>query len=107
VNQKVYQGRKSTTTGIDLEFDKGGIRYIVAIKSGPNWGNSSQIQKMLTDFHAAIKTLRTSGSGVNAICINGCCYGKDANRKRESMENTVVKSFGNSFLETETFILTL
>ena len=31
--------------GIDLEFDKDGVRYIVTIKSGPNWGNSSQIGK--------------------------------------------------------------
>ena len=50
INGKVYGGRKSGIPGIDLEFDKGGIRYIVTIKSGPNWGNSSQIGKMRTDF---------------------------------------------------------
>lgn len=36
INSKVYDGRKSGITGIDLEFDKDGIRYIVTIKSGPN-----------------------------------------------------------------------
>lgn len=41
VNQLVYEGWKSGIPGIDLEFDKKGTRYIVAIKSGPNWGNSS------------------------------------------------------------------
>lgn len=45
INEKVYNGRKSAVQGIDLEFDANGIRYIVAIKSGPNWGNSSQIAK--------------------------------------------------------------
>src|SRR5690606_3135115 len=50
INEKVYSGRKSAAQGIDLEFDLDGIRYIVAIKSGPNWGNSSQITKMQSDF---------------------------------------------------------
>ena len=77
INGKVYEGRKSGITGVDLEFDKGGIRYIVNIKSGPNWGNSSQIKKMRDDFKSAIKTLRTSGSGVQVVAVNGCCYGKD------------------------------
>jgi hypothetical protein len=36
INEKVYGGRKSSAEGIDLEFDKDGIRYIVSIKSGPN-----------------------------------------------------------------------
>lgn len=42
---KVYNGRKSAAEGIDLEFEKENIKYIVSIKSGPNWKNSSQIKK--------------------------------------------------------------
>lgn len=62
--------------GIDLEFEKEPIRYIVTIKSGPNWGNSSQIAKMKADFATAKRTLRTSGSGIKIIeAVNGCCYG--------------------------------
>lgn len=79
INQRVYNGWKSGITGIDLEFDKDGIRYIVTIKSGPNWGNSSQVAKMKTDFITAKKTLRTSGSGLIIQAVNGCCYGKDNN----------------------------
>ena len=79
INQKVYDGRKSGITGIDLEFDKDTVRYIVAIKSGPNWGNSSQIAKMRTDFLTAQKTLRTSNSDLTIVAINGCCYGRDNN----------------------------
>ncbi len=77
VCSKVYNGRKSSTKGIDLEFDKNGIRYIVSIKSGPNWGNSTQISKMRDDFKVAQRTLRTSGSGLQIQAVNGCCYGKD------------------------------
>ncbi|QTA81230.1 Type II restriction endonuclease [Desulfonema limicola] len=77
INEKVYGGCKSGITGIDLEFDKNGIRNIVTIKSGPNWGNSSQIAKMKLDFKTAQKTLRTSNSGLQIVAVNGCCYGRD------------------------------
>jgi hypothetical protein len=79
INSKVYNGRKSGITGIDLEFDNNNSRYIVTIKSGPNWGNSSQISKMKSDFKTAIKALRTSNSGLSVVSVNGCCYGKDNN----------------------------
>lgn len=77
VNEKVYKGRKSGIIGIDLEFDKNNTRYIVTIKSGPNWGNSSQIAKLVADFKTAKKTLRTSNSQLNIVAVNGCCYGRD------------------------------
>ena len=77
INQKVYDGWKSGITGIDLEFDKDKIRYIVTIKSGPNWGNSSQIAKMVADFKTAKKALRTGNSQLNITAVNGCCYGRD------------------------------
>ena len=79
INQKVYGGWKSGIQGIDLEFNSDGIRYIVNIKSGPNWGNSSQIAKMKADFKTAQRTLRTSNSKLSIICVNGCCYGRDNN----------------------------
>lgn len=79
INEKVYGGRKSGITGIDLEFDSNGTRNIVTIKSGPNWGNSSQIAKMRSDFTTAKKTLRTSNSQLNIVAVNGCCYGQDNN----------------------------
>jgi hypothetical protein len=77
INAKVYGGIKSGILGIDLEFDHGGNRYIVSIKSGPNWGNSSQISKMITYFKTAQRTLRTSNSQVRVVAVNGCCYGFD------------------------------
>lgn len=79
INEIVYTGWKSGIIGIDLEFDKNNTRYLVNIKSGPNWGNSSQISKMVSDFKTAKKTLRTSNSGLNITAVNGCCYGRDKN----------------------------
>lgn len=77
INNIVFGGRKSGMTGIDLEFDSQGIRNIVTIKSGPNWGNSSQVAKMIADFKTAKKILRTSNSKLQVVAINGCCYGRD------------------------------
>ena len=53
INGKVYGGIKSGIKGIDLEFDNNNIRNLVSIKSGPNWGNSSQIEKMEPLGHKA------------------------------------------------------
>ncbi len=77
INGKVYNGRKSGISGIDLEFENENKRFIVSIKSGPNWGNSSQIKKMITDFDKARKTLLTSNSKLEIVAVNGCCYGID------------------------------
>ena len=77
INNDVFGGWKSGIKGIDLEFDKENIRYIVSIKSGPSWGNSSQIEKMRGYFKTAQKTLRTSNSNIQIVNVNGCCYGRD------------------------------
>lgn len=78
INEKVYNGQKSSSEGVDLEFSKEGVRYIVAIKSGPNWGNSSQIRRMVDNFNKAKRILRTSNSNtLNVVAVNGCCYGKE------------------------------
>lgn len=79
INEKVFSGWKSGIPGIDLEFDRDGCRYIVSIKSGPNWGNSSQVKKMTDNFRSAKRTLRTSNSRIQVIAVNGCCYGRDRN----------------------------
>jgi len=74
---EVYNGKKSSAEGIDLEFEKEGIIYIVSIKSGPNWGKSSQINKMRDNFIKAKKILRKGNSKLNIVAVNGCCYGKE------------------------------
>ncbi|MGY3924683.1 hypothetical protein LA366_17360 [Aeromonas jandaei] len=78
INNRVYGGMKSAAEGIDLEFNKDGKKYLVSIKSGPNWGNSSQIKRMVDNFNKAKKILRTTNNNdTEIIAINGCCYGID------------------------------
>jgi hypothetical protein len=77
VSNKIYGGTKSSAEGIDLEFERENIRYIVAIKSGPNWANSSQINKMKESFKKAKRILGTNALKINIVAVNGCCYGRD------------------------------
>jgi len=79
VCNQVYGGRKSSAEGIDLEFQKDDVIYIVSVKSGPNWGNSNQVKRMVENFKQAKRILRTGNSNINVQAINGCCYGKSAN----------------------------
>ncbi len=76
---RVYNGRKSSAEGIDLEFQKDGTVYLVSIKSGPNWGNSRQVSKMKDDFRKAKRILGTNTQGIKVVTVNACCYGKDDN----------------------------
>ncbi|MCF8382109.1 MAG: cytosolic protein [Chlorobium sp.] len=106
INGKVYGGWKSGIDGIDLEFDNDGQRFMVNIKSGPNWGNASQIKKMKSDFRTAAKTLRTSNSGLQVVAINGCCYGKSTNPDKGDYYKYCGQKFwefisGNAELYTE------
>jgi hypothetical protein len=78
VCRRIFDGKKSLAEGIDLEFERNSVRYIVTIKSGPNWGNSSQIKRMKENFKQAQRILRTSNSTANIQAVNGCCYGKDS-----------------------------
>ena len=78
VCQKVFGGVKSKTLeGIDLEFMHDGIYYIIEIKSGPNWANSSQLKKMKDNFINAEKLLLQQNKNLVIQAINGCCYGVD------------------------------
>jgi len=91
--ERVFSGKKSSAEGIDLEFERDGIRYLVSIKSGPNWGNSSQIKKMRQNFSQAKRILGTNTSAKNIVAVNGCCYGQ--NRVEEKSD--YVKKCGQSF----------
>lgn len=80
VAEIAYGGRKSGIEGVDLEFDKDATRYIVAIKSGPNWGNSSQVRRMRDDFSKATRIMRQGNPNLNVVAVNGCCYGRTSSR---------------------------
>ncbi len=79
VSGKLYGGFKSELPSVDLEFERDGKYYIVGIKSGINWANSDQINRMKDNFKAARKYLSEErGITKPIVAVNGCIYGKDA-----------------------------
>lgn len=99
INHSVYGGRKGGIEGIDLDFDRDDKRYLVAIKSGPKWANDSQIKKLIDQFDTARGRLNTSGSIVNIVCVNGCCYGKSTPRNIYKKKGNYYKYCGQKFWE--------
>ena len=69
-------GHKSTASGVDLEFINNGVHYIISIKSGPSWGNSSQQDKLEQDLKNAVTRVKQSKRGINIQPVLGICYGK-------------------------------
>lgn len=92
VCDKVYGAKKSELTGIDLEFEKDDVIYIVEIKAGWNWGNSSQIRQLQINFENAKKILHIK-TRKKVIAVNGCCFGKD----NQPNKNGYLKLCGQKF----------
>jgi hypothetical protein len=76
VSQEKCNGRKSSTEGIDIELERDGVRYLIAVKSGKAWGNSTQHKRLESNFQTAVKVLRQN-KGVGQIQPTlGICYGR-------------------------------
>lgn len=69
-------GWKSAVGKMDLEYNTTHTRTIIQIKSGTNWGNSSQHQAQKEAFSKASRILRQGNPDLNVRCVEGCCYGK-------------------------------
>lgn len=76
ISSKTCGGEKSASTGIDFEFTDKNNRYLVSVKSGPNWGNNQQQRKQQEDFEKAVRTLKQSRHISNVQAVLGICYGK-------------------------------
>jgi len=76
VAEQTSGGHKSTAQGVDLEFINNDTHYVVSIKSGPNWGNSSQQDKLEQDLKTAVARLKQSKRSLNVQPALGICYGK-------------------------------
>jgi hypothetical protein len=86
ISSTLYNGFKSKLKSIDLEFERDNVYYIVGIKSGTNWGNSDQINKMKDNFKKAKEILRERGVTGDIIAVNGCMYGKDQKPLKDDKE---------------------
>lgn len=95
IAQEVYGGRKSNAEGIDLEIDREGVHYIVSIKSGPNWSNSSSMAKLKQNFQKAQRIYHTGHNRIPCEAIEGCCYGN----KKSGPNDTHTRLCGQQFWE--------
>ncbi len=80
VCHQVFNGAKAQQgkyRSVDLIFERDGKTYIVGIKSGPNWGNSDQINIMRKNFKKARALIRSELGKKDLVAVNGCIYGKD------------------------------
>jgi len=92
--ETLFGGVKSRVLeGIDLEFSKNEFYYIIEIKSGPNWGNSSQIKKMQDNFKNAEITLLKQNPNLKILAINGCCYGIENKPDKGSYQKICGQAF--------------
>ncbi len=86
VAEQTFGGYKPTPAeivGIDLVFEKQGAVYIVDIKSGPNWGNSSQVAKMYRNFREGMAMMQQRFPDKRIVPVNGCMYGKDRKPRKQ------------------------
>ncbi len=76
VSEQSCNGRKSSAEGIDIELEQDRTRYLIAVKSGRNWGNSSQHKKLRENFQTAVRVLRQNRRAGNIQPTLGICYGR-------------------------------
>lgn len=69
-------GRKSIAEGIDIELERKNLRYLIAVKSGRNWGNAAQHQQLRANFKKAVRVIRQSRHSGQLQPTLGVCYGK-------------------------------
>lgn len=95
-----YKPEEKIWKSIDLIFDLEGTRFLVGIKSGPNWGNADQIAAMKRNFKIARQKVHSSGWAGEIVCVNGVMYGKDNNPFKEDTsdpERSYYKLCGQEF----------
>lgn len=93
VAEQMGNGQKSSSTGIDIDFTKRGIRYLISVKSGPNWSNSSSMAKQRDNFSTAIRVIKQQSPEAHVEAVLGICYSK----KRTSHNHNIMTVHGQSF----------
>ena len=103
VCHEVFNGKKAEEgiyRSVDLIFERDGKTYVVGIKSGPNWGNSDQVNTMRKNLRNAKKLLRAAGKK-DIVSVNGCMYGRDnvPHKVNKNPDLSYYKICGQAFWE--------
>lgn len=103
--KEIFSGRKAEEgkyKSVDLIFKRDGKTYVVGIKSGPNWGNSDQVNAMKRNLKKAEEILKRKNKKLKIVKVNGCMYGRDSRpykRDRRNSSLNYYKICGQSFWE--------
>jgi hypothetical protein len=68
-------GVKSAAQGIDIESVRKNVRYLIAVKSGKNWGNADQHRRLRENFRTAVRVIKQSRHAGMLQPTLGICYG--------------------------------
>jgi len=103
VCHEVFNGKKAEEgiyRSVDLIFERDGKTYVIGIKSGPNWGNSDQVNTMKKNLRNAKKLLRAAGKK-DIVSVNGCMYGRDnvPHKVNKNPDLSYYKICGQAFWE--------
>ena len=94
VAEQTSGGHKSIAPGVDLELFQNDCHYVVSVKSGTNWGNSSQHSKLAQDLRDAVIRVRQLERSARIEPILGICYGKTrTTRHRQGYLKIVGQNF--------------
>lgn len=85
IAREVSQGFCAGGAGIDVVIETQDEYKPISIKSGPNWGNSSQVAKLRQDFDTAYRIFANRKTKKQFKALLGHCYGRkrcEPNSKR-------------------------
>ena len=92
---RIDKDKNDELKNFDLGFQNGKKYYLVEIKSGWNWGNSTQIRGMKGKTLSASKNLNIH-KDCEIVIVNGCCFGK---RRTNVIPGGYLKICGQAFWE--------
>jgi hypothetical protein len=78
VVEMMGNGRKSSLSGIDLEFERNGGYYLVVIKPNPDWGDSFEQDELEHNFQQAVIQTKQLQANMPVQPVLGICYGNVA-----------------------------
>jgi len=88
-------GQKSPANGIDIDLIRQNVRYLISVKSGKNWGNSSQYKALKLHFIDAVKVLKQSKHSGELQPTLGICYGRSQTKNNGSYLRIAGQNFWN------------
>ena len=74
---RIYGCKTESAKGVDLEFVKEDIVYLICVKPDPGWGSTQQVSHMVANLKSAKRNLRIKNPELSVGVIIGCLYGRD------------------------------